>query len=392
MKNLNLLGLLLIVNTCTYQAVADSYFLSYHEGRTDFDVTANYFKTNSNFSSGGTKSDLPSGYYLQTIDTTVQGRYVLLEDVALSAGFNVANSESNDTIATRTNSTFNKIFISSDFQFYNSSLFNLTGEVSYAQNLEKVAQDTDSVLSSDGANEATAQVGSTLKLNSFFPFFKGGFKYRTEGLSTLLLYAAGAELRFDTSAFGGLVTGFTSIKDDDKTSQAYLRDGLTGRVDAFSKKYYAINPNLLDSEVYFRFGFLKDFAAKIFGGYTILGSNTAAGYHAGATFSWGFGGSSNVNVSRPLSVPSSYSPQPVKHSTQQPKPMNQPHPKGFKEDTDDGVNQDYFKPVSPSNEDIEKEEPTITTKPPPTTAAPSNNPEFKIKLKKLKKKKAPQQP
>ncbi|MBC7466248.1 MAG: hypothetical protein H7256_09665 [Bdellovibrio sp.] len=398
MKKTKIIGLLFLIHAVAYQAAADTNFRSYHEGRTDFDFTLNYFKTTSNFSASGSKSDLPSGRYLQTIDTAAQGRYVMFNDVALFAGLNVGSAESSDSIATRKNSTLTNVVLGSDFQLMNSNSFKLTGEILYSQNLEKIKQDTDSVLNSDGANEITALVGSNVNFDSIHFFTKGGVKYRTEGLSTLLLYTAGLEDRFDQFAIGASLMGYSTIKNDDYSDQAAYRDNVTARVDAFSKRYYAINPNILDTEFYFKYNFSQDMGLKAFAGYPILGSNATVGIHAGATASWGFGGNEGPHSYRAKDLEPRKTPvirqapvvQPPVHHVQPSaqKPTAVPPSKGsFKEDTDDGVNQNYFKPIVPAPE--ADEEPVIIpirkATPPPAT----DNSEYKIKLKKVKKKKIP---
>lgn len=392
MKKMKIIGLLLVMNTMAHTVWADSTFRSYQADRVDFDLTLNYFKTTANFSAGGSKADLYSGHSLQAIDTVMQGRYVLFNDLALFAGLNVSNVESNDAVATRTNSSVNKIYLGSDFQFLNTSFFNLSAEVSYLQNLEKIDVNGDSVLNSDGANEISASLASVIHLDWAYPFFKGGIKYRTEGLSTLLTYTAGLEMRFDDAAIGGVINGFSSIKDDEKTDQSYLRDEVIGRVNAGSKKYYSVNPNLIDSEIYLKYKFSHEFSMKGFAGYTLTGSNTAEGLHAGAEITWGFGG-----TDRPISRPTHRATP-----SRQTKKSHETNP-GFVEDTNDGVNQDYFKPVSPSKDEyIEQLEGSPkslrnATEPEPTTVTPAAKPTqptlqdngYQIKLKKIKKKKKP---
>lgn len=387
MKKIKIIGLLLICIALSNQAVADVNFRSYHDGRFDFDASVNYFKTTSNFSSGGVKADLPSGYYLQTIDTTAQARYVLTDDFGIFAGGNVAVVESADSLSVRSNSILNKIFIGADFQFYNSSVLNFTGEVSYLQNLENIKADTDTVIGSDGANEITALVGSVFNFDWVYPFLKGGIKYRTEGLSTLFVYTVGLETRNDDIALGGLLNGFSSIKDDDKTSVAYQREIITNRVNAFSKKYDSINPSVLDLEVYLKYNFTRNFEAKIFGGYALIGTNTAQGIHGGGSIGWGFGGDDSLH---------SYHKNTETRKVVPTKKVTPTTP-GFKEDTNDGVNQDYFKPVTPSEQlyvepseappKSYKKNSAPRSKVTDPTAAPSEG-EYTIKLKKNKKKKA----
>ncbi|MFZ3228808.1 MAG: hypothetical protein WA160_01290 [Pseudobdellovibrio sp.] len=401
MKKIKIITIGFLLVAFSNLAFADSNFRSYSLGRIDTEVTVNYFKTDSNFSTSGSKVDLPSGFTYQVINFTPEVRYVVLPDFGISAGLNVGSAESSDTIATRRNSSLNKIFIGADYLLYNTNWLSLMTEFSYTQVLEKVKIDTDTVLNSDGANEIIALISSVINYEPFYPFFKGGIKYRTEGLSSLFLYIAGIETRFSDFSLGGLATGYISIKDDDLTSTSSTREILTNRVDAYSKKYDSINPNLLDSEFYLKYNFSKDLAMKAFAGYTILGSNTAMGLHAGFSAQWSFGGDS-IRTSHPKEVEQKRQQvvkplPPVIIKKAVPIKTNPTNSNGFKEDVNDGVNQDYFKPVTPSNEEyieqIEGSSKSLknATDPEPTDDMTvkqiDSNSGYQIKLKKIKKKK-----
>ncbi|MGZ3691897.1 MAG: hypothetical protein ACXVAX_10355, partial [Pseudobdellovibrio sp.] len=143
-----------------------------------------------------------------------------------------------------------------------------------------------------------------------------------EGLSSLLKYGFGGDFRMSQFNLGLNFDGFSSIKDDDNTSTPIARDLVTTRVNAGSRRYYAVNPNSLVGELYLQYNYDKDLSLKIYGGSTVVGSNSANGMVGGLAFNWGFGGG-------------------YKRSAQQNKPSeNDP---GFKVDTNDGVNQDIFK-------------------------------------------------
>ncbi len=369
------------------EAYAADFFRDYRDGRADFGANLNYFKSTANFNSDGTKSDLISGTYFQSIDTTLSTRYVLIKDLGLSTTLNVGSSESADTLATRRNSSANKISIGSDYQIFNTGFWNLILDLSYSHALEKVDATADTVLNNDGANEVQAGLSTTLNFDGFVPFGQVGAIYRTEGLSTLLTYTGGAELRFDEIKLGGLLNGYSTLKQDENTARPFVRDLLTNRVDAVSKKYDAVNPTLLDSQIYLSYNFDPDFSIKTFGGYTLIGSNDAVGLHFGAAMTIGFGGERYVKRN-----------QIRNNSLQKSPPKNSlsldPNEKSFKEDTNDGVNQDYFKPVNPSKdqyiEQIEGSPKSLknATEPDPvvpTAAETALQKDYKIKIKKKKK-------
>ena len=389
MKKIKITALFFILILFNRMALGSELFRSYRPGRADFNATLDYFKTTANFNSDGSKTDLLSGTYFQIINTNFGGRYVLIQDFGVTASANVGSSESTDALATRRNSTLNKIFIGADYQIFKTHFWSLTSELSYNYAVEKVDPTSDNTLSSDGADEVKGVLTSALDFDWLVPFGQVGINYRTQGLSTLLLYVGGLELRFDNIKFGGLLTGQATLKDDDNSTKPFLRDVVTGRVNAGSRKFDSVNPTLLDSEIYLKYNFDSNFSLKTFGGYTFLGTNNAVGIHAGTTLTWGFGGE-----------PSSKSNSAVKvKQLRRPLPKStisiDPNDKYFNEDTNDGVNQDYFKAVSPGRdqyiEQIEGSPKSLKNATEPDAPVEPNPVEkdYKIKIKKLKKQSSP---
>lgn len=398
MKNLNLGILFWVLLHLSYVAYADDVFRNFTQNRFDSSLNVNYFKSEANFASNGSQQSLPSGYSFQIIDTNISARYVLLDDLGLHAGMNIGSSESVDASATRRNSTLNYINLGADYLIFRSRSFSLYADLTYLHSVEKVATDTDSSLNSDGASEVQAQVTTLFDVGYMQPFLSGGVNYRMEGLSTLLTYQLGVQTSFGKTVFGAALNGYVSVIDDSKTSTPTVRDLITNRVNATSKKFYAVNPNLLDSDIYMKFFFTPNLAVQVHGGYPIIGSNAALGYHVGAGVSWGFGGDHYENYSRPTH------PLPATHvnlttPAQNPPRVQPAPPKKFQEDTSDGVNQDYFKPVAPSQDPYfdkvqnvppasteDEEDFQINSKKAPPSSSGENN-EYQIKLKKAKKKK-----
>ncbi|MBC7458982.1 MAG: hypothetical protein H7235_11925, partial [Bdellovibrionaceae bacterium] len=386
MKNLKI-TLFLCAFILTPNVGAEEIFKNFSEDRFDSYFSANYFKSTANYSSQGTQTGLASGSSYQITDVNILGRYVPYTDLGTFVSFNVGNSEATDLVATRRNSTLNIVTLGVDYQIYKSNSFSSYVDFSYGYAVEKFKVDTDSSLNSDGADQIKVQMTAIYNFDSFSPYARGGINYRREGLSTLMTYGAGVEMHFDQVALGAGLDGYLTIKDDTNTNQAYARDFVTTRVSAGSKRFYGINPNSLDSDIYMKFGFDKDISFKINGGYTLLGSNSAVGFHLGGAFAWSFGDETK-SYSRP--APRRTAPA-VKERRQQPQPVPQ---KRFEEDTNDGVNQDYFKPVQPSKDDYIQQmddDHHISTKPLPGAkvkkAVPEPPPEgYEVKLKKKKRK------
>lgn len=391
MKKFKIIMPVLLLTIFNTTVLADEIFRPYFPGRADFNFTVDYFKTTANFISDGSKTDMLSGMYFQNIDTTFGARYVLLENLGFSTALKVGNSESTDAVATRRNSSLSKILLGSDYQVFNTGFWNLTADLSYSQAIEKVDPATDSALNNDGANEIQGGLRTSLDFDRFAPFGQIGINYRTEGLSTLLLYSGGLEFRFESIKLGGLVTGYSTLKEDENTAKPFIRDLVTGRVDAGSKKYYSVNPTLLDSELYLQYNFDRNLSFKTFGGYTLIGTNTAVGFHMGAAVTWGFGGEESNPQRSSLTKGNQNKKSNLKNTLSM-----DPSDKQFSEDTNDGVNQDYFKPVIPTQDHyIEQLKGSPKSLQNATEIEPQEAPfnantfekDYKIKLKKKKKKK-----
>lgn len=384
-------------------AQADDVFRNFTENRFDSGLSVNYFKSEANFASNGSQQGLASGYSFQIIDTLVSARYVLLEGLGLHAGMNIGSSEAADTIATRRNSALSGISVGADYLFYRSRDFSIYADLTYKHAVETIAIDTDSALNNDGASEVHAAVTALFDLRYMQPYLSGGVNYRMEGLSTLLTYQLGVQTSVGSLIFGAALNGFVSVLDDSKTNTPAERELVTNRVNATSKKFYAINPNLLDSDLYMQYKLTPDLMFQVRGGYTIMGSNAAVGYHFGGGVTWGFGGDHYENYSKPSTknpprvLPA---PAPVKAITpSRPQQPAQSPNKKFQEDISDGVNQDYFKPVQPSQdpyydkvqdvppaEEDEGDDFQVNSKKVAPGSGGTDN-EYKIKLKRAKKRK-----
>lgn len=399
MKNLKSGILFLLLLNMSNSVDAAEIFRNFTSNRFDAHFEVNYFKTEANFASNGSQQSLPSGYSFQVIDTAVSARYVLLDDLGLHAGMNIGSSEAVDLLATRRNSTLNYVDLGADYLFFRSRQFSLYADLTYRHAVEKVATDIDSSLNGDGASEVHARVTTLFDVGYMQPYLSGGVNYRTEGLSTLLMYTLGLRSTVGHFGFGAALNGYISAIDDSKTNTPAERELVTNRVNATSKKFYAVNPNLLDADLYLKYMFSRNFAIHVNAGHTITGSNTAIGLHAGAGITWGFGGDHYENYSKPgssfspTSTPSAPNKPGGTDRTQTPQPV-----KKFQEDTSDGVNQDYFKPVTPAQDpyfdkiqDVppatDEEEFQINSKKAPPSSGGEDG-EYKVKLKKAKKKKS----
>ena len=321
-----------------HQLRADEVFKSFSSGRFDLLFETNYLKTNSNFSKDGEKIGLPVNSTLQLINLKTQARYLFLNNLGFYSGLNFNNIESYNGTNTRANSVLTHFILGSDYQIVQTDKWSLYADVSYYLTNVAVNLNQDDSLPSDGANELKALLVGTMSLESLRSFAKAGVNQRSDGLSTLVLYGAGIEYFIGYySALGFAISGASTVKDDLNTDTPLVRDALTDRVNAGSRIFYSINPNVLDAEISYAYSIENGFTLKLKAGATVNGSNTAETGHMGLLALWSFG-------SRGVSKSQHRKP---KKTTDTSIAISDEDP-GFKIDTDDGVNQELFKQVEPA--------------------------------------------
>lgn len=393
---LSLSLLLTLFSPAQSRAFFDPYQV-YRPQRFDLAVDTQFYKTTANFDSGGEKTDLPFENSFQIIDFNPQLRWGIYRDLGVRLGGNVGSAESVDPLNTRNNSTFNRLDVGADYQLLNYESFQTILDFEYSHAMEKIETATDSALNNSGASEIKPTVILRADLGSFYPFAYLGGNIRSEGLSTLLTYGVGGEFRFSELGLGAVIEGFSSVKDDEFTNSASRRDLITTRVNASSKKFYSINPNSLAAEVFLTFAMTESIKFKAYGGTDVTGSNTSQGFFVGGalTFSLNYGnGANDVEEQR------------VIRRSRPAKKVKAPVNNEFQENTEDGVDQNYFKPVDPSNDDYVQpiQEGEEEQQPTPKNGSSQNGTGsidsgtqsdldqmgYQIKLKKLKKKKKSQ--
>lgn len=401
-KNKSLIFLFVLLSSMNLYAAKP--YQVFKEGQFDLDIETQYYKSTANFDADGKKTDLAIGNYYQIIDFSSALRWGFTDDLGFKVGFNVGNAESSNFIATRTNSLFNRVDIGADYLLLDTSTFQMFAELMYSHSLEKVSPTTDQVLTSNGASEIKPTLYARLDFDGFYPFAYIGANVRGEELSTLLTYGGGGEFRLESLGLGAAINGFTSVKDDKYTNQALIRDNVLTNVNGGSKKYFSINPSLLSAEVFVNFAVVDEAFIKIYGLYDVAGSNMSQGLGGGAQvtilFDSLFGGSDSGSGHGSGSGRNSSEGATKTKSRSVEKPSRSNSPGQFQEDTQDGVDQNYFKPVSPSQDSyvqpIEESAPSVSEKQQQELREQQEQQELKkqmneldytIKLKKVKKKK-----
>ena len=323
-----------------------------------------YFKTDSNFNADGQKDNLLPGYNFTNLNLNSNLRWQLNSNWAAVGGFNTSSSESNDYAFSRKNSLINKINFGAEYLFINDLWIRWIARLNYIHAVEKIDMASDVVLTSNADNEFNPEILVNIDFeDGIYSFARIGFISRSNGLSSLATYGLGSEIRFSEFGIGASVLGELTIKNDDYSQRSSFRDNYNLKVNAGSKMFNSINPNSNVLEFNFNFLMSQKALLKFYVGSPLIGSNTAAGYYAGLNFNYFFG---SVSKKSNLISPS---------NTNIIRPSRNYDPDNFifKEKTDDGVNQDYFKPSVGTDAD-----PVILNKP------STGNQQIKIKLRKKK--------
>ncbi len=317
------------------QSFAINYYKHFESGLWEAQSRIDYLKTKSNFNTSGKISDLPSSNYFQLVDIMSGVKYGINDDFNAYGNFNVGIAESNNIDALRSNSTLNKFSLGAEYLLGNS-FPEFVLEFYGLFDLEKVDNNQDSVMNSEAANELTSKLNVQLDFRNFYIFGYGGYSYRDKGRANLFPWGLNAEWTFDSATFGGELFGFQSVTDDkDKgSSNEVIRDAMRSRVNGGSARFYTTNPSVVDSNIYLKIGFGRDFMLWLAGGIPLVGNNYSNGVHAESGIRWTFGsGSSERARKRAVSIPVG---ETSRLSTD--KKVDT-----FKEDTNDGVDQRIFR-------------------------------------------------
>lgn len=316
-------------------ALAAPHVKTYNDGEIQFYLATEFLYGNGTFDGDGRSKSLNSGSdYLYLLQNPFGVRYSFTDSWAanLEGQFAYAESKSSDATyrATRSNSLFNQIRLATDFLLFENPI-EIIPELELIVPLEKIDPDKDIVPTSEGVMQTTAALRAQQKFGSFVTFGRLGFTFRGEGRSNLLPYSlAGA---FDTgSTLVGLdLTGFQSMSNDkDKNNQA-AREDFPVRTMAGVKRFYGVNPNMLDATAFANFTISPKFSFDINAGYILMGTNYAQGIHVGTVLTFSFDPKASKAAPRVLPPP----PPPAL--------SDEGAVEHFSEEVKDGVDQKIFK-------------------------------------------------
>lgn len=340
--NLPYVALLFVMFVTSTRAEALDNYKEFKRDHLDAETATNFFYSEANYpQDGGSLVNLPNGNHFQLLDLTFSARYVPRRSWSVFGWANIGNAESKDSLATRTNSTLSEAAIGADFLIYSETI-KLIPEFTFVMPFEKIDPSSDNVANSEGVMEFRSRLIMQMDPGPLRPYGWLGFTYRSEGRSFLMPWGVGLQLKGSKLTLGGELFGFQSISDD--TDNTATRTAYINSVNAGSLKFYGRNPSIIDSQVYGTWHVSRNWTLQANGGVTLLGSNAAAGYHVGGFIRYSFDFSEGYIRDDGYVPMDSEVPQGRSQLYDRTDSMTSEKVRDFREETDDGVDQNLFKP------------------------------------------------
>ncbi len=295
----------------------------------------NHFSATSNFTREGGQFDrLPSGnqYQLTQIDFGVNygfSKWSRIRFIGQSA-----SAMSEDSVAQRNNSGFTYVGAAMDFKMLDYNGFQIVPSVTYLAPVTNISAASDDVFISEGVSELQLNTMMLWDAGTFEPFGSLGFNYRDGGRASLLTYAAGAEVDFAKFKAGAGIQGYNTVIADEFSKTPSVREASASK-NGGALRFYTVDPALLESQYWIRFGTKSNWSLQLGGGFSVTGAATAGGWNAFGLISF------SIDSKKIESI-------------------NKTEVEKFEEITEDGVDQNAFQhPATPT-----------TTTIPPNTSAP----------------------
>ena len=150
--------------------------------------------------------------------------------------------------------------------------------------LIKIPPNTDDVVAGDGAYFAEPGLRFIFQPRSriFYLFYSARFRYRTNGLSSLLFNTAGGVLKTDLADIGASADVFMPVISDIYSLRAEERWRITDRVNGGSYKFFSVDPRAVSFNIWTNWNFFKPHRFTVYASFDTSGQNYARGLALGA--------------------------------------------------------------------------------------------------------------
>ena len=253
-----------------------------------FSVHSEYFTSDANFSSSGTKTfnKLEPGNKIQVYEIRPKLRYNISERSSYFFGGGIVGVNSNTGAILRNNSGVSEAFAGFDY-ILSGKFSRLVGEVEASYAPTPFSGSNGDALMSDGADFIRAQVFFFRPYSFGNPYLHIGVQYRDQGFSQLMLYGGGFEKPLGKSFLAGAgLEGELSFISDSNNS--IYRTALTDQTMGGSHYFASYNPSFVDAR--FWGGYKPESGWQIKLGYaqSFLGTNAGYGQSVFLNFSINF--------------------------------------------------------------------------------------------------------
>lgn len=258
----------------------------------DIEFRPQNFVATGNYNRDGTgTNNLPANnsYTLTNLDFGF--RWTPSLNWGIYTQMNASSSTSFDGKVTRNNSGLNNAKIGFDYLFYSGNRVEWIMDFFSLFPFKRIETTDDTSANQEGVIEVGGRIIWRMSFKYFVPFASIGLTYRDDGRSTLMPVSLGSELVFGSNSLGVALTGFNSVLHyDEKTSNRYQRESFNTQKNGGAYKFYAVNPNYLETQVWYRYNGDGMFGFQLGYGLGVLGQDYAAGWNVFAAVNLRFGG------------------------------------------------------------------------------------------------------
>ena len=249
-------------------------------------IDLHYYTSDSNYDSqGGHYEEMGKGRRYTNVLATLYSHYQLSHRMNIIGSLGVASAQSTNTDANRDHMGFTEVMGGGQIQLVKQP-FSLIGEAFVAFPLNRFENDTDDVLTGEGAMVVQTGAWISKEVSPYTFHFYLAYKYQDGGRASLLPWSVGLSQYGSSWIYSLEIGGFNVLQDDENLNNFAKREDVVRRVNGGSLKYNSVNPEVLEltGKVGYR---LSQNTSLILGlSSTINGKNYGAGNTVIANWEW----------------------------------------------------------------------------------------------------------
>lgn len=204
-----------------------------------------YFKTDSNYSTGGGSYDGIGGD-LTNLRFDLGAAYDFTREIRAAARLGISSVTANGTPGSTSNSGLNDIGLAAQY-WWRSGALQLVPQADLTIPVYKVDAGASDAIIGEGALELAGGSWLLWRSKPWTPFGYLAFKYRDGGRSYVLPYSFGVNYSPGGWWTQAELRGYRTVVDDADTDNRADRDVVLNNANAGSQIYYSINPSVMEA-------------------------------------------------------------------------------------------------------------------------------------------------